>query len=142
MSKKLSDLESGERHHIEEQLESQANLLGMDSYDSYEGGSDFKMLKDLVGLCANCRNLQYCKSEFAGLDKIFARCSLFEFNLSLNNRITDCNCHNPRGVLSLNEMYAMATLVDADDSGKVKGFISTDKKLLKEKKCKQEQKNK
>lgn len=131
---KLSDLESGDRRIIEEELEAKSSTLGMDSYEAYEDSHDQQFLKDAVGICHNCKELHYCRSEFAGHDKVFAKCALFELRLSGQNRITECNCHSPRKILSLNEMYAMATLIDPDDKDKVKGFVSTDPRLLKKKK--------
>ena len=124
---KLSDLEKNTRDNIEEELESKATELGMDSYSSYAGGNDLKLLKDFIGICADCKSLQYCKTEFG---KVFARCSHYEIGLTGQNRITECTCHDPKGVLSLQEMYAMATLIDADPPA-IKGFISKDPKLMK-----------
>lgn len=124
---KLSDLEKNTRDNIEEELDSKATELGMDSYSSYVGGNDLKLLKDFIGICADCKSLQYCKTEFG---KVFSRCSHYEIGLTGQNRITECTCHDPKGVLSLQEMYAMATLIDSDPPS-VKGFISKDPKLMK-----------
>jgi len=126
---KLSDLEKDVRDNIEEELESKATELGMDSYSSYAGGNDLKLLKDFIGICADCKSLQYCKTEFG---KVFARCSHYEIGLTGQNRITECTCHDPKGILSLQEMYAMATLIDVDQPS-VRGFISTDPKFMKKK---------
>lgn len=125
---KLSDLEDNERRSIEGELEAKSSSMGIDYYEVLNDNSDYQFLKDAVGICYNCKNLHYCRSEFAGHDKVFARCSLFDLRLSGQNRITECNCHTPRKVLSLEEMYAMATLIDVD-KGEVKGFISDDPKL-------------
>ena len=121
---KLKDLSSEDRRDVEEVLEVKATELGMDSYDAYLGGSDYKLLHDIIGMCASCKSLQYCKTEF---NKVFAKCGHYEITLSGNNRIVDCNSHNPRGVLSLEEMYALATLIDLDDH-KIKGFVPNQKK--------------
>lgn len=130
---KLSDLESTERRAIEEELEAKSSSMGMDSYDVLNDNSDQQFLRDAVGICYNCKNLHYCRSEFAGHDRVFAKCSLFDLRLSGQHRMTECNCHTPRKVLSLEEMYVMATLIDVD-KGEVKGFISDDPKLRKKKK--------
>lgn len=113
--------------NIEEELESKATELGMDSYSSYSGGNDLKLLKDFIGICADCKSLQYCRTEFG---KVFAKCSHYEIGLTGQNRITECTCHDPKGVLSLQEMYAIATLVDPEDQS-VKGFISNDPRFRK-----------
>ena len=130
---KLSDLEQRDRNAIEEELEAKSNTLGIDSWDVLEDNSDRAFLESAVGICHNCKNLHYCRSEFAGHDKVFARCSLFEIRLSGQNRMTECNCHSPRNILTLQDMYAMATLIDPVKDT-VKGFISTDPKLMTNKK--------
>lgn len=130
---KLNDLESGVRNKIEEELTAKSSAMGIDSYDTLNDNADYGFLKDAVGMCHNCKNLHYCRSEFAGHDRVFAKCDLFDMRLSGQHRVTECNCYAPRKILSLEEMYAMATLIDADND-KVKGFISTDPKLLKKKK--------
>ncbi len=127
---KLSELEEEDKSRIENELEAKSSELGMDSYDSYAGGNDLKLLKDFIGICADCKSLQYCKSEFG---KVFARCSHYEMKLTGQNRIMECTCHDPKGVLSLQEMYAMAYLIDTDPPG-TRGFISKDPKLMGKKK--------
>ena len=124
---KLSDLDKTDKENIEEELDSKATSLGLDSYTSYTGGNDLKLLKDIIGICSDCKSLQYCKAEFGS---VFAKCCHYEIRLSGNNRIMECTCHDPKGVLSLQEMYAMATLIEADEPS-IKGFISHDPKLMK-----------
>jgi hypothetical protein len=119
MSQKLSDLAKEERKIIEEHLEGISSSLGMDVWESYSANG-MTGLKELVGMCHNCKNLNYCKTEF---NTVHAICSAFEFKLTGQNRITECNLHSPKGVLTLNEMYAMAYLIDPDGNKKVEGFI-------------------
>jgi len=123
MAEKFSNVDKDQRRAIEEELESKSQSLGMDSYESY--GSDAQTgMKELVGMCYNCKNLNYCKTEFG---TVHAVCAMFEFKLSGRNRITECNLHSPKNVLSLNEMYSIAYLIDPDTNKKVKGFVG-DKK--------------
>ena len=130
---KLTDLEGDERRAIEDELEAKASGMGMCQYDSYDNLDGHQQnLKNSIGICYNCKNLHYCRSEFAGHDKVFARCDLFKLTLSGQHRVTECNCHNAKKILTLTEMYAMATLIDTVKD-EVKGFISTDKKFLKKK---------
>jgi hypothetical protein len=126
---KISDLEGKEKTNMEELLESKSTELGVDSYEGHSGG-DYKLLKDLIGICYNCKSLNYCKTEF---QNVYARCGHYEMILHGQNRIVECNNHTPRGVLSLTEMYSLATLIDLDKP-MVKGFISTDPKLMSKKK--------
>jgi hypothetical protein len=118
MTRKLSDLDKTERRAIEENLDTISASLGMDSYDSYSNSGD-SSLKDSIGICFNCKNLNYCRTEF---DAVFARCERFEFKLSGQNRIVECNSHSPKGVMSLSEMYSIAYLIDPSEK-KIKGFL-------------------
>jgi len=126
---KLSDLESKERNNIEEELSAKATSMGMDSWDAAQGNTDESFLKDSVGMCWDCKSLYYCRAEYAGHDRVYASCALFQIKLSGNHRITECNCHASKSLLSLEEMYAMATLIEVSDK-RTKGFISTDPKLM------------
>ena len=124
MAEKFSNVGKEERKAIENELDSKSQALGMDSFESYS--SDIQTgLKALVGMCHNCKNLKYCKTEFGN---VHAECGLFEFRLSGNNRITECNQHTPKNVLSLSEMYSIAWLIDTDSNKKVKGFVPPEKK--------------
>jgi hypothetical protein len=123
MAQKFSSVDKDERKAIEDELESKSQALGMDSYETY--GNDAQTgLKELIGMCYNCKNLHYCKSEYGN---VHAVCSMFEFKLSGQNRIVECNLHAPKHVLSLNEMYNIAYLIDPDTDKKVKGFVDTNK---------------
>lgn len=119
MSKKLADLEKTEKRNIEEQLESISSSMGMDVWESY-GQNGSVLMRDLIGMCYNCKNLNYCKTEFGN---VYAVCTTFEFKLNGQNRITECNIHSPKGVLTLQDMYAMAYLIDPSEE-KIEGFIS------------------
>lgn len=129
MSKKFSDLENSEKQQIEHQLESLSTEIGLDPYESH-GTKDNNVLKNQIGMCYNCKFLQYCRTEFGN---VFAKCSELEFKLSGQNRIEECNIHSPKNVLSLSEMYNMAYLIEASE-GNVGGFITTEKKYMKEEK--------
>lgn len=128
MPRKLNDLDKDERRLIEDNLDSVSSHLGMDSFESY-GTNEQKMMKDQVGMCANCKHLNFCKTEFG---TVHAICNHFEFKLSGQNRIVECNCHSPKNVMSLTEMYSMAYLIEPDEV-KTEGFISTNPKLMKKK---------
>jgi hypothetical protein len=124
MAEKFSNVDKDQRRAIEEELDSKSQALGMDSYESY--GSDAQTgLKALVGMCYNCKNLNYCRTEFGNVHAI---CTMFEFKFSGKNRITECNLHTPKNVLSLQEMYSIAYLIDPDTNKKVKGFVGNKKK--------------
>lgn len=129
MSKKMSDLDRQERKVIEDKLDSISSSMGMETYEAYSV-NDHNSLKDLIGICYNCKNLNYCKTEFGS---VHAVCREFEFKLSGQNRITECNLHSPKGVLTLVEMYSMAYLIEPSEE-KIEGFISKNPKLKLKKK--------
>ena len=126
MGRKFSDLDNDSRKLIEEELDSKSSSLGMDSWESYSKNEAMKKMKDEIGICYDCKYLNYCKSEFG---KVHAVCSNFEAKLSGQNRIVECNCHSPRNMLSLTEMYSMAYIIEPDEV-KTEGFISKNPKLL------------
>lgn len=119
MAEKFSNIDKEERRSIENELESKSQALGMDSFESY-GTEAQTGLKALLGMCANCKNLNYCKTEFGN---VHAVCAMFDFKLSGKNRITECNLHSPKNVLTLTEMYSIAYLIDPNKDKKVKGFV-------------------
>ena len=125
----FNELEEDERHKLEDELDSKAEILGLNSYNTYESRNNFNSLEQAIGICSNCKNLQYCRTEF---DNIFARCSEFEIRLNGQNKITECTFHNAKGVLSLSDMQNIAILIDPSES-EIKGFISNDPKLRKNK---------
>jgi hypothetical protein len=125
MPKKFSDLESDEKRLMEDELASKSQALGMSSYESYGINERQNLLEDMIGLCATCKSLQYCKTEFGN---VFAKCMEFKIKLTGQNRITECNLHSPMRMLTLEEMYSIAYLIESDNSI-IKGFISNDKKL-------------
>lgn len=120
MSKKLADLDKKEKHSIKEELDGVSSSMGMESWESYSNMGK-SALKDVIGMCFNCKNLNYCKTEFLN---VHAVCTEFDFRLNGQNRIIECNAHSPRGVLSLNEMYSMAYIIESNEDKKIAGFIS------------------
>jgi len=132
MSRKFSNLADEDRKVIEEELDSKSQQMGMTSFETY-GVSERNTIKDQIGLCADCKSFNYCRSEFGS---VIARCEEFNIRLSGQNRITECNLHSPKRALTLNEMYSIAYLIDPSEPS-VKGFISKDEKLLGKPKRKQ-----
>jgi hypothetical protein len=124
MSDKMNDLSDGDRERMEEVIESATSNLGMSTFSHKDGGT---ILEDQIGICHNCKCLQFCESEFGN---VIAYCSSFESRLSGRNRIVNCSQHNTRGAMAVGDMYNIATIIDPGES-KVKGFISDDPKLRK-----------
>jgi len=118
MSRKISEMEKTERRSVEETLDSASANLGMDSWESQGTGRN-NALKDLIGMCYNCKNLYYCRTEFGN---VYAFCERYEIKLTGQNRIVECNTHAPNNSLSLQEMYSMAYLIEPKEKT-IKGFL-------------------
>jgi len=119
------DLGEDEQERIGDLLEVKSIELGLDKWESQSGR--YSPLDDLVGICSNCQNMRYCKSEFGNVS---AWCTTFRCQLHGRDRIVECNEHCERGRMSLRDMEVIATLLDIDKS-EIKGFISRDPKLRK-----------
>ncbi len=121
---KFNDLNEEQRETEEDLLESKANALGLDKWESNAG--NYNLLEDAVGVCAKCKNMKYCKTEF---NDVLAYCKSFEIRLSGQNRVVECNEYSPRGSMSLRDMEQMAILINSSEP-EIKGFISRHPKLL------------
>ena len=86
------------------------------------------------GLCATCNNIEYASSAFR--IKRVSCSSLNEydvlFHLTDADPIMDCTHYDERGRLSLNEMYALATLIEIDKKEAVGFQASKDRADKKE----------
>jgi hypothetical protein len=125
---KISDLDEDLQQAEENLLETKASELGLDKWESTSGGST--LLEAMIGLCAKCKVMRYCKTEFGD---VLAFCQMFKIRLHGQNKIVDCNEYNPRGTMSLKDMENIAILINQSEP-EIKGFISRDRKLMKEKK--------
>jgi len=76
MAQKFNSLDRESKNDIEDTLESASASMGIDSWDS--GSTNYRMLEDQVGICSNCKSLQYCRAEFGN---VMAVCSTFEIRL-------------------------------------------------------------
>lgn len=117
MAKKIADLDTDHRRNVEEQLETVSSTLGMEAWES-QGNGRSGILQDLIGICYNCKNLLYCKTEFGN---VFAKCGEYEIKLTGQNRMVECNSHSPMHVMTLQEMWSIAYIIDPDEK-KITGF--------------------
>jgi hypothetical protein len=125
---KFIDLDENEQEKVGDLLEVRSIELGLDKWETQSGR--VSSLKDVIGICYNCQHMIYCKSEF---ENVYAICHIFKVRLNGQDKITECNEHSPRGQMSLRDMEMIATLIETDE-GAIKGFISRDPKLLRNKK--------
>ena len=122
MGQKISTLKDNERNAIENEIESKSSAMGMNSYITYGSTTpEQKKLKELIGMCHDCNNLSYCATEFGN---VLAVCAAFQCRLHGQNRIVECNLHEPKNALTLNEMYNMAILIDIGIDDKDIGFTA------------------
>ena len=108
--KKISDLVEKVKDKTQSDIWNAAHVLGTERYE--DEGTAFNSsrdLKDSIGLCANCKNLNYCRTEWGN---IFARCFVFDITLPYGNRMAECTKFDEKGVLSLHVMIQMAVLID------------------------------
>lgn len=108
--KKVSDLERKDKHQLQEQLEAAAESLGMGFYSVEGDNSGYGPNHSaIVGLCSNCAHYEYVENDVHQV--VFAHCERFEKPLG-KNKVKNCSSFVKRGQLSLNEMYAMAIVLD------------------------------
>jgi hypothetical protein len=125
---KFIDLDESEQEKVGDLLEVRSIELGLDKWETQSGR--VSSLKDVIGICYNCQHMRYCKTEFGNVHAI---CHMFRVKLNGQDKIIECNEHGPRGQMSLRDMELIATLIETDE-GSIKGFISRDPKLLRNKK--------
>jgi hypothetical protein len=115
--KKISELGKKEKQNMEDFLETKATEIGLSMYSA--GGEEIsRSLENEIGICCKCKNLRYAKGEFT---TVLAMCSSFDIRLNGRDRIAECTDYSERGRLTLQEMYAMAYLIDMDKK-EIKGF--------------------
>jgi hypothetical protein len=120
--KKISELGKKEKQNMEDFLETKATEIGLSMYSS--GGEEIsRSLENEIGICCKCKHLRYAKGEFI---TVLAVCSSFDIRLNGRDRIVECTDYSERGRLSLQEMYAMAYLIDIDKK-EIKGFGTANK---------------
>ena len=110
---KISTLDKEKKTGIENEVESVAGALGLGDMWTLPGDSERRDtgLKQMVGLCSDCSNLDYCKSEYG---TVHAHCSEYNIKLTGNHRIKECTKYSRRGQMTLADALRMAYLIDID----------------------------
>lgn len=117
--KKVKELDRKDKELLMDELEAKSIEMGIgDQWDNPKSLSNFDSIKNVIGICYNCENMSYCRSEFGN---VIAKCQEFDIWIKGKDRIVDCNEHSERGSLSLREMSSMAVLIDPQKK-KIKGF--------------------
>ena len=106
--KSVSDLSSDERDKLDDKLDAVIEGIGLDSWHA-RSGQKTHWLEEFVGVCSNCKCLDWAKKEFGG---VVAFCNSFEVRLSGKERIMDCNRHERVGTQTLRDMKEIALLID------------------------------
>lgn len=103
--KKFSDLKDSEQTIVGNSIDANASSIGLEHYVATWG-----MVKNTkFGLCGDCKNLNYAKSEFK---IIVSECSRFDIKLNEGEKIIECTDYEQRNSLTLNEMKDIAYLID------------------------------
>lgn len=107
--KKVSDLDEKDRNSLRESLDAQATLLGQDIWDKTSPNMKFDSLRDQLGICCDCANLYYCRTEY---ERVFAFCDIMKVRLYAQDRMVECNIYSRRGEMPLEDMIPMATIIE------------------------------
>lgn len=108
--KKILDLEPEVNKKTHADIWNAAHALGVDRYDDEKiGFQTSRDLKDAIGLCAGCKYLNYCRTEWGN---IYAKCYEFDIRIPYGNRMEECTNYEDKGALSLQHMISMAILID------------------------------
>ena len=82
-------------------------------------------LESMVGLCAKCENYVFIEDDMHQI--VFSGCKglNWETPVAMTKRkcIRNCSLYSKRGQLSLQSMFAMATMIDPPEEAKIKGFV-------------------
>lgn len=118
--KKLNNLSKDDKKKEVETIEAQSAAMGyLDSWCSPKDSERVELgLKEMIGLCSDCNNLEYCKTEFGN---VHAKCEYFEIRLTGRNRIKECNKYSKRGTMSLRDAMDLAWIIDNETPNKI-GF--------------------
>lgn len=77
-------------------------------------------LENVVGICATCNHYEYAVNDMHMV--VVSYCSNYRTSIR-KTRIEECSNHTPKGVMSLHDMYQVATLIDVDaNEEKTAGF--------------------
>jgi len=104
MSPKYADMEDKERRSLQNDVYAKGAPVG----DEWEGVSR-RVEFNGVGVCGDCKYLEGFKTQYG---TIRARCSCYKVRLDGQDPILDCTEYVKRGEMSLQDMWAIAWIVD------------------------------
>lgn len=96
----------------------QAETIGIDIYTSMPLEDQCEKLEE-YGICRTCCSFRYARTEF---EVKRAWCREIRMTLSSSEPITQCSMHDPKGGMSLDTMWKIATKIDPPK--RKAGFIS------------------
>jgi hypothetical protein len=112
---KVSEYGPDQKQQIYDEIESKANQLGQ---DIWKAGGNSVSIPNRFGICSSCKHLQYSRTS---IRTVILRCPQFKKNLREDDPIEECTEHSAKLQLSLEQMWAIATLIDPPK--KKAGFI-------------------
>jgi hypothetical protein len=113
MSKELS---KREKERILSQIKVRSSILGLEDYEY----SNKLNIDDNYGICSSCKNFSIKKSKYS-IRKAYCFADR-KIKLTSDDPILECSDHDKRGSMTLEQMWALATLIDEDPKGKI-GFV-------------------
>jgi hypothetical protein len=110
---KISTFDKEKKDDIGNEIEAVAGSLGLGDLWTMSGDSERRDtgLKDMLGLCAYCTHLHYCKGEYGS---VHAKCAEYEMKLTGRERIKECTQYSKRGQMILSEALRMAYIIEID----------------------------
>lgn len=111
---RVKELEKTVKESIENEIEAGAGMLGLGDLYSQTSHSEMNEtgLKNILGLCAYCKELDYCKGEYG---TVFAKCNYYDIRLRGRERMEECTRYAKRGQMLLQEALTMAHIIDIDN---------------------------
>lgn len=92
-----------------------------------------KSIGDGYGLCSGCKHLHF--REFEHGHVVYALCGSyaegFPTRLSKVHIVTKCSEYDSKGLIEIETMWAIATLIDVSEKKVIKGFIDNEVKVTK-----------
>ncbi len=109
-------LSKQERDRIFSEISVKSSLLGVEDYEF----SNKLIVEEDYGLCCSCKQFSLKRSKYS-VRKAYCFVDR-KLRLSSDDPITECSDYDKRGSMTLEQMWALATLIDSNQKEKI-GFI-------------------
>ena len=118
--KKYGQLKDEEREEIQDQVKASARTVGA---TNWHGPTERPRDLDHLGMCGNCKYLDIVRTEFNFM-RAFCDELRFPVDPHRHGRIAKCTRFDPRGQMTLPEMFAIAAIIDPGTPSRTAGFTA------------------